>query len=145
MCEACKLPGGGRAGRKSGSIQPQSFLEEVNFDRKRMELGRVPTTGQGQLIGCPSPTQGCGRAIGRETAAPEVRRLPKTAPSHSKVTSPTTSIVSKSGRKEGLAEKSHEMKPVESRHVWESPEWVPRCFPAPAVGCGVPALPWPDT
>lgn len=111
MSESCKFQGGGGARRKSGSIQPQGFLQEVNFDRKRMQLRRVLTTGQGQL---PSPLPGAlqGHQNGREKAAPEVHRLPRAVPSHSKATSPTTAIVSKSGRKEGLSEESHQKHPV---------------------------------
>lgn len=31
----------------------EGFLEEENSDRKRLELGRVLTIGQGQLLSCP--------------------------------------------------------------------------------------------
>lgn len=55
-----------------------------------------------------------GSRNGREKAAPEVLRLPRTALSHSKVASPTTATISESGRKEGLSEKSHRMKTLES-------------------------------
>lgn len=43
-------------GKKEVLLGPisEGFSEEVNFNRERMELGRVLTTGQGQLMGCPT-------------------------------------------------------------------------------------------
>lgn len=124
-------------GKKEELLHPisEGFSEEVNFDSKRMELGRALTTGQGQLMGCPTPPhpgalQGNGN--GRRKATSKVLRLPTTAPSHSKATSATSAVVSKSGRKEGLSEKSHKMKPSEPQRIWGEP----------AVG-GCPLVPWP--
>lgn len=36
----------------------EGFLEEVNFDMKSMELGKVLIVGQRQLMGCPTPHPG---------------------------------------------------------------------------------------
>lgn len=54
-----------------------------------------------------------GNRNGREKAAP-VHQLPGLTSSRSEVTSPATAVVSKSGRKEGLSEKSQGVKSVGS-------------------------------
>lgn len=66
----------------------------------------------------PGALQGSGN--GREKAAP-VHQFPGLTSYRSEVTSPTTTVVSKSGRKEGLSEKSQGVKSVESLCIWGEP------------------------
>lgn len=68
----------------------------------------------------PHPGALQGNRNGREKAAP-VHRLPGITSSHSQVTSLTTTVVSKSGRKEGLSEESQGVKSVESLCIWGEP------------------------
>ena len=108
---------------KPGRCQGEGAgLEEVPLDPLSGLLGRAALGQEKVRVGrvvIGGPLACCSLGHGRVTKWQEkavllVLRFRRTAPSHSKVTSPRTAGASKSGREDGLSEKSHRRRPTQS-------------------------------